>query len=157
MKLGIKAIVAKDPFRIAKQQLAITNALEGTSRAILVDYKVVSQTWTHKPKFDIERSNEYERIIATTDEIFGYVEYGTRPHIIRPRNASRLRFQTGYKAKTSPNVIASRPGGKFGPTVFSREVKHPGTKPRHFSKAIKTKWQREWPRNLQRAIAAANS
>lgn len=157
MKLGIKAIIAKDPFHIAKQVKAIENALEGTAKAIRVDQLVTVQTWTHKPQFTIERSGEYERIIATSDEIYGYVDLGTRPHTIRARNAAQLRFQSGYKAKTSPNVIASRPGGKFGPTVYAREVKHPGTKARGFSKAIARKWNREWPRNLQRAIAAANS
>lgn len=156
MKLGIKAIIAKDPLHIAKQVQAIENALEGTAKAIKVDYLVTAQTWQHKPRFDITNPGNYTREIATSDEIYGYVDLGTRPHIIRPRNASQLRFQSGYKAKTSPNVIASRPGGKFGPTVYTREVKHPGTQARGFSKAIAKKWNREWPRNLQRAIAAAN-
>lgn len=157
MKFSIKPInPGRDPLHVEKQIKAIENAMEGTAKAIKVDLLVTAQTWTHKPTFTIERPGDYERVISTGSKIYGYVSEGTRPHIIRPRNAQRLAFQTGYKAKTSPNVIASRPGGKFGPTVYSREVKHPGTQARNFTKAIGKKWGREFPRTLQRAIAAAN-
>lgn len=43
-----------------------------------------------------------------------FVNDGTRPHIIRPRRASVLRFQVG------------------GQTVYARVVHHPGTKPNPF-------------------------
>ncbi|UJE15677.1 hypothetical protein SEA_LIGMA_22 [Gordonia phage Ligma] len=42
------------------------------------------------------------------------VHEGTRPHIIRPRNASVLKFDVG------------------GRTIFAREVHHPGTRARPF-------------------------
>ncbi len=44
-----------------------------------------------------------------------FVEFGTRPHIIRARKAKMLVFR-----------------GKSGALVFRRWVKHPGTKPTHF-------------------------
>ncbi len=40
-----------------------------------------------------------------------YVEYGTRPHIIRPRNASVLRF-----------IVE-------GEIIYAKVVHHPGTRP----------------------------
>lgn len=43
-----------------------------------------------------------------------FVEQGTRPHVIMPRKARVLRFQSG------------------GKTVFAMRVNHPGTKPRPF-------------------------
>lgn len=43
-----------------------------------------------------------------------YVHEGSRPHVIRPRNAQALRFEVG------------------GRTVFARLVRHPGTKARPF-------------------------
>ncbi|SHT27460.1 Uncharacterised protein [Mycobacteroides abscessus subsp. abscessus] len=43
-----------------------------------------------------------------------YVHEGSRPHLIRPRNAKALRFQIG------------------GRTVFAKLVHHPGTKARPF-------------------------
>jgi len=61
-----------------------------------------------------------------------YVDEGTPPHQIRPRNARVLRFRVG------------------GKTVFARVVNHPGTKP--------TKWfsgeseQSDWTRDCQQAV-----
>jgi phage gpG-like protein len=43
-------------------------------------------------------------------EYAGYVNDGTRPHVIRPRRAQALRFRIG------------------GRTVFAKEVHHPGTR-----------------------------
>lgn len=43
-----------------------------------------------------------------------HVEYGTRPHIIRPKRRRMLRFAMG------------------GRDVFAREVRHPGTRPYRF-------------------------
>jgi hypothetical protein len=42
------------------------------------------------------------------------VNDGTRPHIIRPKNAKALRFKVG------------------GRTVYAKVVHHPGTRPRPF-------------------------
>lgn len=43
-----------------------------------------------------------------------FVHQGTAPHVIRPRNASALRFKVG------------------GETVFASSVNHPGTRARPF-------------------------
>lgn len=51
---------------------------------------------------------------ATSDHAV-FVDEGTKPHVIRARNASALAFP-----------------GKNGSTVFAREVNHPGTKPDGF-------------------------
>lgn len=47
-------------------------------------------------------------------EYSGFVNDGTRPHVIRPRNAQALRFRVG------------------GRVVFARVVHHPGTRARPF-------------------------
>lgn len=48
-----------------------------------------------------------------------YVDRGTKPHVILPRNARVLRFEVG------------------GDTVFARRVNHPGTKATHWiSRAV---------------------
>lgn len=43
-----------------------------------------------------------------------YVHQGTAPHVIRPRNASALKFEAG------------------GRTIFASSVRHPGTRARPF-------------------------
>jgi hypothetical protein len=56
-----------------------------------------------------------------------FVEHGTRPHIIRPRNGGFLRFPAnGGSARLTGSV---RRGGS---AVFAREVHHPGTRPHPF-------------------------
>lgn len=47
--------------------------------------------------------------VGTDDEIARFLEYGTRPHRIQPRNAKALKFEVGSK------------------TVFAKYVNHPGT------------------------------
>jgi hypothetical protein len=90
--------------------------------------------------------------VTTDDEIYNYVDKGTRAHIIRPRNANVLAFQGGYQAKTMPRVIASRPGGRSGPTVYAMEVHHPGTKAREFSKIIHAKWEKQTANRMRLAL-----
>lgn len=137
-----------------KLEKAIKNALNETALAVKVDFNVTTQTWTNRPKFEIKSNGDWERVIYTQSEIYGYVDKGTRPHRIEPRNASRLAFQSGYTAKTTPRVIASRQGGKSGNVVYSYGVNHPGFEGREFSDTIGNKWAKEWPRQLDRAIAA---
>ena len=57
----------------------------------------------------------FEAYIFPTVPYAMFLEYGTRPHLIRPVRAQALRFET-----------------KFGEIVFTRLVRHPGTKPRPF-------------------------
>ena len=56
-----------------------------------------------------------------------YVEFGTRPHTIVPRNKKALRFAASKAdARLSGSV---RRGGN---AVFAKKVRHPGTKPHPF-------------------------
>jgi hypothetical protein len=106
------------------------------------DFEKTVETWKNKPKFRIdERSRSYT--VATDDEVYHFVDKGTKPHPIDPVNASMLAFRGGYQAKTTPRVIASRSGGASGPVIYTSHVDHPGTKARNFSKLIHEKWQKK--------------
>lgn len=52
----------------------------------------------------------------------GYVEFGTAPHEIRPKNAKALRFTVG------------------GQVVFARVVHHPGTRPSYYVARAFQEW-----------------
>jgi len=54
------------------------------------------------------------------------VEFGTRPHIIRPRNKKALRFAPG-----AGSTLSGRPRAGAA-VVFAKVVRHPGTKPYPF-------------------------
>lgn len=63
-----------------------------------------SRTWTFRPQVTIDVNVDYA----------GFVNDGTRPHVIRPKNAQVLRFVVG------------------GQVVFARVVHHPGTRAQPF-------------------------
>ena len=52
-----------------------------------------------------------------------FVEFGSRPHIIRPKNAKALHWKA---SGTGPK------GGKLQNDVFAKIVQHPGTQPNPF-------------------------
>lgn len=54
-------------------------------------------------------------LVGTDNPIAMFVHEGTRPHIIRPRNAKVLRYWLGS-----------------GAVVFAMKVNHPGTRPNRF-------------------------
>lgn len=62
------------------------------------------RTWALRPQFTVFSEVEYAP----------YVNDGTRPHVIRPKNAKALRFVVD------------------GQVVFARVVNHPGTRAKPF-------------------------
>jgi len=149
MKLIIPKKLIADPAKLVR---TLTNALNGVAKDIQVDFKVTVQGWRHRVEFPIASPATYSRRVSTDDEIYGYVNDGTRAHRIRPKGGGVLVFQTPFRAKTVPNQIMSGPGGTGGATVFSRGVNHPGTKARKFDVAIKEKWDKQFGAIMQRAV-----
>ena len=70
----------------------------------------------------------FEAYVFPTVPYALYVEYGTRPHLIRPVRAQALRFET-----------------RTGKIVFTRLVRHPGTKPRPFIRETAEEVRRRIP------------
>lgn len=138
-RIGIRPITPSRPlFNQAVFERALTTTANRYSQVLLKDYQSITATWRRKPNFVriVTKGDELVVEVSTTDEIFGYVTGGTRPHVIRPKRAPRLRFATGYTAKTKPGVVGSGGGGASGPIVFAKKVQHPGTKAREFEKTI---------------------
>ena len=75
-----------------------------------------------------KKVGRYEAEIGPTAPYAFHVEYGTRPHIIRPIRARALRFEVG------------------GRIFFARLVHHPGTKPQHFVRETAEELKRYIPR-----------
>jgi hypothetical protein len=141
------------------------NTLEEIRQGIRADLDKVTATWNHKPVFFELKTQAAggalfgsEIRITTNDAIFRFVDQGTRPHMIRPRKPGGvLAFQAGYARKTYPGYITSVKGGKFGPMRYARAVRHPGTKPRHFSETITKKWQAKAGTLMERRVKMALS
>lgn len=142
---GVKfeAIIPKNLagfFDFRRLEREMFRSMSDTIRQVEKDYQATVRTWRRKPTFvKINPRKLFGSIdakVTTKDEIYFFVEEGTRPHMIRPKRGGRLRFQTGYRAKTKPRRLGSTPGGSFGPFVSSTGVLHPGTVAREFSKEI---------------------
>lgn len=149
MKLIIPKKLIADPKKLAR---ALTNAMNGMAKDIQLDFKVTTQTWKHKVDFAISSPSAYRRIVATDDEIYGYVNDGTRPHIIRPKGGGVLVFKTPFTSKTLPRAIMSRGGSTGSTEVRTKVVNHPGTTARDFDQAIAQKWDKQFGTIMQRAV-----
>ena len=77
---------------------------------------------------------------------------GVRPHVIRPKNAQRLAFQTGYQPHTRPIARSGGPGRATGPVVFAGVVNHPGFEPRKFSEVINKRLRRQFEQAIDRGV-----
>lgn len=138
-------------FRQAMHAEALTVAAEMGN-----DFNKTTRTWKHKVDFETvvkTPPGEVSAAVSTKDEIYGYVDKGTKPHRIRPKKGGFLAFQGKYKSKTTPHVINSHQGGASGQFVYTRKaVKHPGTDAREFSRDIQAKWQPKLADRMQKVI-----
>lgn len=78
----------------------------------------------------VEQVGDLEFIITTDSPVAAWMEYGTRPHTIRPNRARVLHF-----------VID-------GQEVWAMEVNHPGTAPRPFMKPAAERARNDIPARL---------
>ena len=128
------------------------------SPEIRKDFEETTKTWKHKPKF-VETVTGGKGLggfaieVTTTDEIYGYVDQGTKPHIIRPKKpGGMLAFASAFSPKTKPRVLGST-AGHVGPVdTFRQEVQHPGTEAREFTKEIEKKWQPRFRQKMEAAM-----
>lgn len=168
-----KSIRPATAFKSSIFREEIRNAAQAMALKIKKDFEATTKTWADKPEFKVEvnvgrAAGGYvatkagtpagaEISVTTDDEIYGYVDEGTKPHVIRPRRrGGLLAFKTGgYRAKTRPQVIGSTAGRPGKNQVFAKEVHHPGTKARKFTQVIHKKWQATFRKEMDAAIKRA--
>jgi len=120
---------------------AVDTGMDDAAAGVLADFEKTTAGWQHPVTFAITTEGA-DRTISTSDEIWGYVDAGTRPHVIVAKRARVLRFATGGRPKTQPGRITSGTGAKGSAVVFRPRVNHPGTKARLFSQQIAKLWRR---------------
>lgn len=155
----LRPIIPRSPlYHTATMEREIKDALTKLGKDVVKTFEGTTSTWNTKVKFDLKvtvNNNEASIEVSTDNEIYGYVNEGTKPHIIRPKRARRLAFQTGYRAKTRPKSITSGPGGASGPYAYANIVHHPGTKAREFTKYVTIRYVDILPMVIQDAINRA--
>jgi hypothetical protein len=141
-------------FNLAAVQRAITGTLTQTAQDAQSDLEKTTATWKRKVTFAITPIPDGFQV-DTNDEIWGYVDEGTPPHIIVPKHGKVLVFGPGARAKTTPRVIGSTAGARGGAPVKVRVVNHPGTEAREFSQALQEKYNDELPKRIDAALGEA--
>lgn len=138
----------------AAMRLQLLNDMRKVGTAMKASFAEVTATWKTEVLFEVQISlaGGPQVEVFTTNKIWDYVDRGTPPHVIRPKNAKALRFQSGYAAKTTPGVIGSSAGGPFGPVVFSKGVNHPGNQPGGFTKEIQKIWTPKFKRTMEASM-----
>lgn len=127
--------------RMAKQlPQEVNDELRLVAEDMVPDFEKTTATWKTRVTFAVAKT-EKGYTVSTASDIWNWVDRGVRKHTIRPVNAPRLVFQTGYKAKTAPTTISSREGGRSGPITTALKVKHPGIAARKFTTTIVGRWQ----------------
>lgn len=129
----------------------VQQTMEEVKDNVLVDFKQTTSTWQHDVPFTASRTAD-GFTVGTDDAIYGYVDQGTKPHIIEAKAGKMLAFSTGGSPKSRVRSIIASRGSKGSKRVFARRVRHPGTKARGFSSAIQEKWQGELPQLINERI-----
>lgn len=137
---------------------AILAELVQYEKDVLLDFQATTATWEHKVKFEHEHLVLPDIVsikVWTNDEIYGYVDKGTKPHTISPKNKPRLAFMVGGTPKTQPGVDTAGPGSKGTKLVVlpvGRSVHHPGIKPRNFTKEIRKYHTKDFYSRIDKAM-----
>ena len=131
-------------------------AFEDELKEAMQEFQGTTATWKHPVKFTIQRKSKGSADIVTTDKIYGYVDQGTRPHIIKPKRPGYpLRFNTaGFRPKTAVRQLGSSAGSPAKPPeAHAMEVQHPGTDAREFTEVIANKSQARLKRRVDKVLA----
>jgi len=145
-------------------RLKLLNAMRKAGTQIKRDFEATVATWEEKPKFEelISLTGPGPVVlIGTDDEIYRYVNDGTRPHEIwagaytGKSDKTVLAFSSQFVPKTQPGIIGSNPGFVGERDTFVPMVNHPGTEARNFDKVIQKKREPWFKRQMEGAMSEA--
>jgi hypothetical protein len=145
-------------------QNALMAALKEVGKVIKKDFEDTTKYWKHKPKFEIlaDLSGPGPFVyVATDDEIYRYVNEGTKPHEIwagaytGKSNKRALAFPSVFTPKTKPGSLTSGRGRRGRVDTFVPMVHHPGTEAREFDKLIEEKRAKWYKRQMEDAMRKA--
>lgn len=123
-------------------------------------FKGTVSGWENPPTF-LQKFKNSPGYVSTTvwpgrsnkaGKTYILVTVGAAPHTITPRRGGMLRFQTGYRAGTTPRVLSSRRPSRFGRFVSARQVRHPGFEARDFDDKIAEVYAPTFERDMQETI-----
>lgn len=144
--------------RDARIRARVKKAMQEMGPEIQEDFEKTTATWEHEPKFHIKLTDFSDGLsleVYTQDQIYAWVNDGTRPYRIYPKNAWMLVFPGTFRPKTTPRVIGSGPGYSGGDLQFRPYVYHPGIESRDFDLEIEDIWKPKMKPRLEKAMKLA--
>lgn len=154
-RVRLRAITpSKDVINTKQIMGVIKGATVETARGMRTDFQKTTRTWKNKPVFVIQITvdGDAQATVYTDNLIYQFVSGGTRPHMIRPKNAKVLRFGVPFLSKTKVRWLSSRNGKRGNTMIYSKGVMHPGTEPRDFDLEIAAKWLPRYEILMERRI-----
>lgn len=132
---------------------------------LLDRFETITDSWDHKVSFTFVANTTPKEIsvevfpTGNNAQIWQYVNDGTDPHVITPKNASVLAFTWGgpgsYNPKTRKGVLAPISGGgsvSGGKKVFRPFVNHSGYEGRELNKAIADDYLPDFRRHIENSF-----
>lgn len=154
-----RAIIPAHPFKSSIFRADVDREAKAIGKAMLGDFERTTATWKRKVKFVLEVKAKGIAAVAisitTTDEIYQYVNKGTKAHWIVAHTRKGLIFRPDSKPKTEPEVILSTAGEEGSTWRRKQKVRHPGIKARKFSATIKRSYRLEFKSKMQAALNRA--
>lgn len=91
-------------------------------------------------------------------DLWRFVTFGVKPHVIAPKASGRLLIRKGYKSRTKPGGFYGGPGTYGGPNYYAHTVVgHPGIEARYLEKDIVKEVSDEVLNLLEKAVQVAVS
>lgn len=139
-----KTIIPKGKFDSDLLEDEIRSAMENKARPELrAEFYKTVDAWDTKVYFRGTirhiRGSSLRLLIApygSGRSLYELVARGARPHVIEPRYASALRFQSGYRSASEVRWIGSRKKQRSGNWVHTQRVNHPGFEARDWDYEI---------------------
>lgn len=164
MPVILRAIKPK-PFDEPALKAAIKSELEAYSPFVINSFENTTFGWRGaKPTFKARHvisSAEMKIEVRITGDKKGvdkwtWLDTGTRPHVIVPRRAKRLRFRLGYSAGSRPGRLMSYASKRAdGQTIYAKRVVHPGTEARRWLELVRKEHERPFARWMDAAMGRA--
>jgi hypothetical protein len=138
----------------------IQKELKQYAKDVKLDFDATVATWNHKVTFQTDVSVLPDIVsikVWTEDEIYGYVDQGTKERDIYPKDRvnGRLAFMVGGKPKTQPGMDTAGPGAKGTKLIVlppGVPVKKHAIKARNFTKEIRKHHQYDFYKRIDKAI-----
>lgn len=155
--IEINVTVPKEVFKIPEWRRRVEHVQDQTTGPQLQGlFRKTVSGWEHKPRFYKRKhitAYQIGVIVHPAKEkmgdIYALVNQGAKPHIIRPRRAKFLRFQTGYRAASRPRFIGSGRKSRSGRFISTPMVRHPGFEAREFDQAIAEEYAPKFFKDMQ--------